>query len=126
MGLIFINTFAHRESLISIVIVILLYSIYYLLVISKLNKIILTDSFRIKRVKVYGIILQRVTGFLLFGILPAVFILINAEKGLSDYGLNLRKLSASLIWIGICNSRVFVVRFTIKKESGTISSDQGE
>jgi membrane protease YdiL (CAAX protease family) len=101
MGLIFINTFAHSESPISIVIVILLYSIYYLLVKSKLNKIILIDFFRIKRVKVYGIILQRVTGFLLFGILPAVLILINTEKGLFDYGLNLKKLSTSLIWIGI-------------------------
>lgn len=59
----------------------------------------------------YEYMFQRILGFMLLGISPAIVFYHTQEQSLSAYGINLNQLSISIIWILILGSTVIALNF---------------
>ncbi len=88
----------HQEAFFSIVLSLLSYFFFLLALNSHQIRKRLERKFGKERSKIYRTLLQRGTGVLLYGIIPAFLVSLVFSKNFSAYGLAFKNLAESLLW----------------------------
>lgn len=88
----------HKEAIISIVFVIVIFSIYLLINGSALIRRMITAEDDRPVSSVRKVILQKLTGLILFGLVPLVILLFIQGRGLTDYGVQSNTVLKGLLF----------------------------
>ncbi len=88
----------YQETIFSIVLSLLAYAFFLLAFYSNQISRTLSRKFGKEKLNIYRILLQRGTGILLYGIIPAFLVSVAFTKNFSSYGLALKNLTESLYW----------------------------
>jgi len=88
----------HQEAVFSIVLSFLSYAFFLLALNSHQIRKRLERKFGKEKSKIYRTLLQRGTGILLYGIIPAFLVSLVFLKNFSAYGLAFKNLAESLLW----------------------------
>jgi membrane protease YdiL (CAAX protease family) len=63
------------------------------------------------RASFYGYSFQRILGFITYGMIPAIIIIISYSPPITKYGLNFENILTSLIWIGILSLIIIIANY---------------
>jgi membrane protease YdiL (CAAX protease family) len=88
----------YQDAGLSILTASLAYFLYLSIFHSKRIKKNLSKRFGEKKITIYLILLQRCSGFLLYGIIPAFIVIISFSNNVLSYGLSSVNFSKSLSW----------------------------
>ncbi len=88
----------YQEAVFSIVLSLLSYGFFLLALNSRQVRNRLARKFGKEKAKAYRILIQRGTGILLYGIIPAFLVSLFFSKNFSAYGLAFKNFTESLLW----------------------------
>ncbi len=97
--------------IIAILSVTILFFAYHFIVNSITYKKVVTDYYGNKKAKIYSIVLQRLLGLFLFGIIPLLITLFIFPDNNFLYGLNTYNYETSIIWIIILAPVIILINF---------------
>lgn len=110
------------EPLFSILTVIILITAYLLLCFTKLLSKKLTFKPGKKKPDALIIYSRRISGFLLFGVIPFIILLATSKDHLQEYGLNFKNLPATFRWLCIFMPVVVVFDFFMARSEKNLSA----
>jgi membrane protease YdiL (CAAX protease family) len=102
--------------------VIILLTAYLLFCFTKLLSKKLTFKPGIKNPDVFMILSRRISGFLLFGVIPFIILLATSKEPLHEYGLNFKNFPATLRWLCLFMPVVVVFDFFMARSEKNLSS----
>lgn len=103
-----------QKVIIPVLYVIISFFIWYLLIISKGQSE--------KENNARNIILMRLSGMILFGIIPVLFIAGSPYHKLSMYGINGNNLAGSAMWAVILGTLLILINFALSRKPGKIKN----
>ncbi len=78
------------------------------------------DKIGQERALFWHVLYQKLTGFVILGILPGICIYYTDQASFSDYGINTMNIRTSLYWVGILGVVIFCVNFFLARRPSNL------
>ncbi len=107
---------SEKEFYITILVVVLVLIIYQVTA-----NFVKTEASKTKNSNTKSVLFTRLTGFILFGIVPVLFVFLVSESNINAYGIQLNNIYKSLMWIVPLIPILISVSYFNSKQKGNLS-----
>lgn len=102
---------AHYESVLSIGLAGVCFSIYWFVTINPKIKIWFFTNHQVEKAWINFVVFQKLTGVLFLGVIPLIVVLTTTDYSASELGINLKHPGQSLIYIAIMGILIVLLNF---------------
>lgn len=106
---------AHYESVLSIGLAVVCFSIYWFVTINPKIKFWFFTNYQEEKAWTYYVLFQKLTGVLFLGIIPLIVVLTTTGYSPGELGINLKRYSESLTYIAILGIMILLLNFFASK-----------